>query len=92
MGTLFLDEIGELDPTIQVKLLRAFQTRTFERLGDTQTRTFNGKIVAATNRDLDREMSEGSFRADFYYRLCSDIIATPSLHDQLSDAPEDLGE
>jgi len=66
------------------------QTRTFQRLGDTTTKEFRGKIVAATNRDLSREMSAGRFRADFYYRLCSDLISTPTLREQLDGAPDDL--
>ena len=89
LGTVFLDEIGELDATIQVKLLRVLQTRTFQRLGDTRDRRFSGKIIAATNRDLPREMEAGRFREDFYYRLCSDLIVTPSLADQLRDAPDE---
>lgn len=90
LDTVFLDEIGELDPVIQVKLLRVLQTRTFQRLGETKDRRFHGKIIAATNRDLADEMLGGGFRADFYYRLCSDIISTPSLYEQLADDPEDL--
>lgn len=90
LGTVFLDEIGELDPAIQVKLLRVLQTRTFQRLGDTRTRQFRGKIIAATNRDLAREMSDGQFRQDFYYRICSDLITTPTLRDQLAQCPDDL--
>lgn len=83
LGTVFLDEIGELDPAIQVKMLRVLQTRQFQRLGDTKARQFRGKIMAATNRDLAREMAEGGFRRDFYYRICSDMVATPSLFEQL---------
>ncbi len=90
LGTIFLDEIGEIDPAIQVKLLRVLQDRTFQRLGDTRTREFSGKIIAATNKDLVGEMDDGSFRQDFYYRLCSDVIRTPSLHEQLQDSPEEL--
>ena len=90
LGTVFLDEIGELDPVIQVKLLRVLQSRAFQRLGDTATRMFKGKIIAATNRDLAAEMAAGRFRKDFYYRLCSDLIATPSLRDQLRESPEEL--
>src|SRR5690348_9691628 len=90
LGTVFLDEIGELDPAIQVKLLRVLQTRTFQRLGDTKTRQFRGKIIAATNRDLAREMGDRRFRQDFYYRICSDLITTPSLRDQLAECPDDL--
>jgi DNA-binding NtrC family response regulator len=89
-GAVFLDEIGEVDPAIQVKLLRVLQTRTFERLGDTQRRTFAGKLLAATNRDLGAEMEAGRFRQDFYYRLCADRIMTPSLREQLGDHPADL--
>jgi DNA-binding NtrC family response regulator len=89
-GTVFLDEIGEVDPAVQVKLLRVLQNRTFQRLGDTATRRFRGKIVAATNRDLTAEIARGRFREDFYYRLCSDIIATPSLDEQLRGEPDEL--
>jgi transcriptional regulator with GAF, ATPase, and Fis domain len=73
-----------------VKLLRVLQSRIFQRLGDTETRRFQGKIIAATNRDLAREMREGRFREDFYYRICSDMITTPTLHEQLLDSPVDL--
>jgi transcriptional regulator with AAA-type ATPase domain len=90
LGTVFLDEIGELDPAIQVKLLRVLQTRTFQRLGDTATRVFRGKIIAATNRDLGKEMATGDFRKDFYYRLCSDIIQTPTLREQVAASPREL--
>jgi len=89
-GAVFLDEIGELDPAIQVKLLRVLQTRVFQRIGDSAERRFEGKVIVATNRDLAREMQEGRFRQDLYYRLCSDLIVTPSLHDQIEDSPEQL--
>ena len=88
--TVFLDEIGELDPEVQVKLLRVLQGRNFHRLGDSETRSFGGKIVAATNRDLSQEMADGRFRADLYYRLCADIIRTPPLRDQLEHASGEL--
>lgn len=91
-GTVFLDEIGELDPLVQVKLLRVIQTRTFQRLGTTTDSVFHGKIVAATHRDIHHAMEIGHFRKDFYYRLCSDIITTPSFHQQISEAPEVLGD
>jgi transcriptional regulator with AAA-type ATPase domain len=90
LGTVFLDEIGDLDATIQVKLLRLLQTRTFNRLGDTRPREFHGKIIAATNRDLAAEMREGRFREDFYYRLCSDLIETPTLRERTADDPHEL--
>ena len=89
LGTVFLDEIGELDPMLQIKLLRVLQTRTFQRLGDTRDRRFEGKIIAATNRDLAREIEARRFREDLYYRLCSDLVVTPSLDEQLRAAPGD---
>jgi transcriptional regulator with AAA-type ATPase domain len=90
LGAVFLDEIGEITESIQVKLLRVLESRVFQRLGDTEPREFHGKLIAATNRDLALEMEEGRFRTDFYYRLCSDIILTPSLCEQLQDAPGEL--
>ena len=74
-GAVFLDEIGELDPAIQVKLLRVLQTRSYEALGSTRTEPFTGKLLAATNRDLSAAMRDGTIREDFYYRLCADHIA-----------------
>jgi DNA-binding NtrC family response regulator len=75
---------------VQVKLLRVIQSRTFQRLGDTQPRRFEGKLIAATNRDLAEEIRKGRFREDFYYRLCADSITTPTLHEQLAAAPDEL--
>lgn len=90
-GSVFLDEIGELDPAVQVKLLRLLQTRTFERIGETQQREFSGKLITATNRSLDTEFEAGRMRPDFYYRLCADCIRTPTLNAQLKDEPAQLG-
>jgi DNA-binding CsgD family transcriptional regulator len=89
-GSVFLDEIGELDPLIQVKLLRVIQARSFQPLGSIETLHFKGKIVAATHRDVHQAMENGEFRKDFYYRLCSDIITTPSLHQQITESHEIL--
>lgn len=89
-GTVFLDEIGELSPAIQVKLLRVLETRRFQRLGESVERRFEGKLIAATNRDLPDEIAAGRFRADLYYRLCSDTVHTPSLAEQLADAPGEM--
>jgi transcriptional regulator with PAS, ATPase and Fis domain len=75
---------------IQVKLLRVLQERTFQRLGEAEPRTFRGKLISATNRDLARRMKAGEFREDLYYRLCSDLIATPSLRRRLDDDPQEL--
>ncbi len=91
-GTVFLDEIGDLDPSIQVKLLRVLQTRTFQPLGDTTNRHFHGKIIAATNRNISEAMKKGHFREDFYYRLCSDLVVTPSLQEQIRESPAVLRE
>ena len=88
--TIFLDEIGELDPEVQVKLLRVLQSREFHRLGDTEPRRFGGKVVAATNRNLPSEMQSGRFREDLYYRLCSDVIHTPSLREQVAGDVDEL--
>ena len=92
LGSVFLDELGDLDPAIQVKLLRVIETRTFHPVGDTGSKHFEGKLIAATNRDLAAGIRAGRFREDLYYRLCSDQIATPSLAEQLADSPQVLHE
>jgi transcriptional regulator with PAS, ATPase and Fis domain len=89
---VFLDEIGDLEPLVQVKLLRVLETRMFQPVGGTTSRRFQGKIIAATNRDLAEGMRNGEFRQDFYYRLCSDVIVTPSLREQLRESPGVLKE
>lgn len=91
-GSVFLDELGDLDPSIQVKLLRVIETRTFHPVGETAGRQFRGKLIAATNRDLAARTAKGEFREDLYYRLCSDQIATPSLASQLAESPQVLDE
>jgi len=91
-SSVFLDELGELDPSIQVKLLRVIETRTFSLVGETGTREFKGKLIAATNRDLLKRMEQGEFREDLYYRLCSDQIVTPSLAEQLRESATVLDE
>ena len=89
-STVFLDEIGDLDLAIQVKLLRVLQSGSFSRVGDTEQLKFAGKFVAATNRDLSQEMASHRFREDLYYRLCADMIHTPTLREQVADRPADL--
>ncbi len=91
-GSVFLDELGDLDPAIQVKLLRVIETRTFHPVGETASKRFHGKLIAATNRDLAADIQSGRFREDLYYRLCSDQITTPSLAAQFADSPSVLRE
>ena len=76
-----------MDLSIQVKLLRVIETRKFSAVGDTAVREFLGKLIAATNRDLHSEIREGRFREDLYYRLCADLVHTPSLSEQIDDSP-----
>ncbi len=84
-GTILLDEIGELPLDLQAKLLRVIQEGEFQRLGATRTRQADVRIIAATNRDLHREMREGRFRSDLYYRLGVFPIEVPPLRDRRED-------
>jgi DNA-binding NtrC family response regulator len=80
-GTLFLDEIGELPVELQAKLLRVLENGEFQRVGETQSRFSNARVVAATNRDLRQEIKAGRFRADLYHRLSVFPVAVPPLRD-----------
>ncbi|MEW8043304.1 MAG: sigma-54-dependent Fis family transcriptional regulator, partial [gamma proteobacterium symbiont of Phacoides pectinatus] len=84
-GTIFLDEIGEIEPTIQAKLLRVLETNRFRRVGGTKDLQANVRIVAATNRDLEQLSREGSFRQDLYYRLGAFTIRVPPLRERRDD-------
>jgi DNA-binding NtrC family response regulator len=86
-GTLFLDEIGDVPTAIQVKLLRVLQEREFERLGGNQTIKVDVRLIAATNRDLEKAMKEGGFREDLYYRLNVVTVSIPPLRDRKEDIP-----
>jgi len=84
-GTLFLDEITEIDLSLQAKLLRVLQERTFERVGCGKTRSTNARIVASTNRDLNKEVADGRFRQDLYYRLAVVPLVLPPLRERGDD-------
>jgi two-component system response regulator HydG len=86
-GTILLDEIGEISPSIQVKLLRVLQERTFERVGGTDTISVDVRLVAATHRDLKAMVAAGTFRADLYYRLNVVTLEVPSLRARREDIP-----
>jgi len=86
-GTLFLDEIGDISPAVQVKLLRVLESRQFERVGGTQTLQLNARIISATHRDLEKEIAEGRFREDLYYRINVINIQLPSLSERKDDIP-----
>ncbi|GGH06884.1 sigma-54-dependent transcriptional regulator [Mucilaginibacter phyllosphaerae] len=84
-GSIFLDEIGEMSLDLQAKLLRVLESKTFIKLGDTQTTRVNIRIMAATNRDLQKEAEEGKFRLDLFYRLSVFTISLPSLNERKDD-------
>jgi DNA-binding NtrC family response regulator len=86
-GTLFLDEIGELTPAVQVKLLRVLQERSFERVGGTRTLEVNIRLMAASNRDLEQAVEQGTFRQDLFFRLNVVPLHLPSLRDRREDIP-----
>jgi DNA-binding NtrC family response regulator/tetratricopeptide (TPR) repeat protein len=87
-GTLFLDEIGDISPKTQVALLRVLQEREFERVGGTQRIKVDVRIVAATHRDLEQMVREGTFREDLYYRLRGVTVQMPPLRERLADLPD----
>ena len=86
-GTLFLDEIGDMPMPMQVKLLRVLQEKTFERVGGNKTIKADVRIVAATHRDLEKAVAEGTFREDLYYRLNVFPIEMPPLRERTEDLP-----
>jgi sigma-54 specific flagellar transcriptional regulator A len=87
-GTIFLDEIGDMNPTMQVKLLRVLQERVFERVGATSSQRCDVRIIAATHRNLEECIAKGSFREDLYYRLNVVPVEMPPLRERCDDLPE----
>ena len=89
-GALFLDEIGEVSIPVQIKLLQVLQERTFSPVGGHDKKRFSGRVIAATNQPLDRLRAEKRFRADFFYRLCSDVIEMPTLRQRLAESSAEI--
>ncbi len=87
-GTLFLDEIGDMPPNLQAKILRILQEQTFERVGGAETIQTDVRVLAATNQDLPKAITEGRFRKDLYYRLNAVTICVPPLRHRLEDVAE----
>jgi transcriptional regulator with PAS, ATPase and Fis domain len=89
-GAIFLDEIGDVSIPVQIKLLQILQERQYSPVGGHTVERFQGRVIAATNRPLTTMREDGTFRDDFYYRLCSDVIEIPSLRQRLDDDPDEL--
>ena len=91
-GAIFLDEIGEVPVTVQIKLLHVLENRVYSPVGSHDKKRFSGRIIAATNRSLERLRNEKMFREDFYYRLCSDVILVPPLRQRIQEDPTELDD
>jgi hypothetical protein len=91
-GAIFLDEIGEVSIPVQIKLLQVLQERIFTPVGSHRTEKFQGRVIAATNRPIEKLRKNGAFRDDFYYRLCSDVIEVPSLRKRVREHSDELKE
>jgi len=90
-GAIFIDEIGDIDIPTQVKLLNVIQDRTFCPVGSHEKMRFSGRVISATNRNIEQLRKDKTFRDDFYYRLCSDVIEIPSLQQRIQENPDELG-
>ncbi len=84
-GAIFIDEIGDIDIPTQVKLLNVIQDRTFCPVGSHKKMRFSGRVISATNHNIEQLRKQGQFRDDFYYRLCSDVISIPGLHQRINE-------
>lgn len=91
-GSIFLDEIGDVSVPVQIKLLRVLQERLFSPVGSHRAEKFQGRVIAATNKSIEKSRQEGKIRDDFYYRLCSDVIEVPRLHQRLKENSNELSE
>jgi DNA-binding NtrC family response regulator len=91
-GAIFLDEIGDVSVPVQIKLLQVLQERTFSPVGGHEKLRFRGRVIAATNKPLEQLRGSGQFRDDFFYRLCSDVIAVPPLRQRIAEEPAELGD
>jgi len=89
-GALFLDEIGDITIPVQIKLLQVLQERIFSPVGSHKLKRFEGRVIAATNRSIEELRRAGNFRDDFFYRLCSDVIVVPTLHQRIEESPSEL--
>lgn len=89
-GAVFLDEIGDVSPHIQIKLLRLLQEREFSPVGGRNVLRFRGRVIAAAHASIDQHVRDGSFRSDFYYRLCSDRVAIPTLRERIAESESEL--
>jgi transcriptional regulator with GAF, ATPase, and Fis domain len=89
-GAVFLDEIGEVSVQAQIKLLRILQERVFTPVGSHAAHRFEGRLIGATNRNLEKLMEQGKFREDFYFRLCTDIITLPPLRQRIAETAKEL--
>lgn len=91
-GAIFLDEIGDVSIPVQIKLLQVLQERFFAPVGSHKLERFQGRVIAATNKDVKKLRKQKEFRDDFYYRLCSDIIEVPPLRRRLAEDPGEIDE
>ena len=91
-GAIFLDEIGDVSHALQIKLLKVLEERSFTPVGSREPHRFEGRVIAATNKPVDRLMKSNIMREDFFYRLCSDLIYMPPLRDRVREDPGELDD